>query len=65
MQKSRTKIVEEEIEVCDYCKGKGFQTTQHCDNQHTREWRIEKYNCQNCDGKGRMIKITTIEYKQL
>lgn len=77
MSKSTTLVTNEKLEICPYCEGKGyyfiskyhgiiFQTHPEQDQNYTES--INKYAktiCTNCSGKGRMKKITTIEYKKL
>lgn len=71
--KSKTKHIEEEVEICSYCDGEGkLYTNSWCTNYiKTRHIYLQQGNplkqhvCDNCNGLGRLRKITTIEYKQL
>lgn len=54
---SMTKIKLEEMELCSYCKG--FGKTKHITERKPR------VVCYNCNGKGLMLKITIIEYRQV
>ena len=59
--------MKKEIILCEMCDGRGYSMIPgNCINGHTGEYAAStKEHCRVCDGKGRVVKVTTIEYKVL
>ena len=54
-----------EIVICDSCKGEGYRIHQTMTNYHRGEYDEKRYECPRCKGKGRLVKETTVQYKEL
>lgn len=58
----KTKVIEEEIEICGYCKGKGKIENKILENKWDGAYKYKYDDCHNCRTTGRMRKITTMEW---
>ena len=54
-----------EIIVCPECKGYGKKDKSELEDYHRNEYRHWDEACKNCNGLGRIKKITTIKHKIL
>lgn len=54
-----------EIVLCPECKGHGERTWDELVNYHKREYDTHSAPCSNCDGKGRLLKVTTVKWEKV
>jgi len=59
------KMKTEEIVLCEACKGKGTVEHSELEDFHHGTYKHWETDCDVCDGGGRLLKVTTIEYKKL
>lgn len=60
-------MIKKKIILCEVCNGRGYSTIRgECTNGHTGEYaESTRRECSVCDSKGRVMKVTTIEYRTL
>lgn len=75
MKEGRTKIIEEKIEICGYCEGYGVVYVKdtigsikyskwNSFNDRDKSF-YSSIKCNNCNGLGKILKTTTIEWTTL
>ena len=57
-------FTENEIVLCNSCRGQGYLWGSEMTDYHKREYDTFKVSCKPCGGTGRMIKKTTITYEK-
>lgn len=69
-------VRENEVVVCDRCKGLGTYTTEELGDYHKREYYTQRHTCKQCKGDGRVViqkeylrfdsreKVKTIPYTE-
>ena len=53
-----------EIIACDTCRGNGYIECSELVDYHKGDYDCWNEICYSCNGSGRIVKTTTIEYKK-
>ncbi len=52
----------EEIIICEQCNGKGIIKCSTLEDYHQHIYEYWDEDCKKCEGSGRLIKKSTVEY---
>lgn len=58
-------MTESKVMLCEYCEGLGTRVHEVCTNFHTSDYDRTEVVCDRCDGLGRIMKVTTVEWRKL